>query len=210
MSNHSAAQIERLVREVLAQLAPMPAPRAEATTELWLEQSVIAVRDLEERLAQVKQVVVPAKAILTPAARDFLKERGIQVRRATVVTPKASRPTTLLLGVAETRHETTAVISQLRQRGVQVEQLARTGLKTVVAELAIEASRGGRRAWLLTEATHEAVCLANRTPGVWAATAQHRGELAAARKAIPLNFVITNPAASTTFQQTQLAQEYAK
>lgn len=210
MSNISAAEIEQLVREILAQLAPTPAPRADGTTELWWEQAVVAARDLEGRLAQVKQIVVPAKAIITPAARDVLRERGIQVRRASETAPKPSAQSTLLLGVAETRFDPTEVLAQLRRHDVQMEQIARTGLKTVVAELAEEVTKGGRRAWLLTESTHEAVCLANRTAGVWAAAAQHRGELADARKSIELNFLITNPTKSTTFQQTQLAQEYAK
>jgi len=210
VSNVSAAEIERLVREVLAQLAPTTAPPAPGATELWLEQSVVSVQDLEGRLAQVQQIVVPAKAIITPAARDVLRERGIDVRRASEMVTKPSQQRTMLLGVAATRFDPTAVITQLRRRGVQTEQIARTGLKTVVAELAEEATKGGRRVWLLTEATHEAVCLANRTAGVWAAAAQHRGELADARKAIELNFLITNPTKSTAFQQTQLGQEYAK
>lgn len=210
MSNIAAAEIERLVREVLAQLAPTPAPHADGTTELWLEQAVVATRDLEGRLTQVRQIVVPAKAIITPAARDVLRERGIHVRRASEFASKPSVQRTLLLGVAETRFDPAALISQLRRRGVQMEQIARTGLKTVVAELAEEVTKGGRRAWLLTESTHEAVCLANRITGVWAAAAQHRGELADARAAIELNFLITNPTKSTAFQQTQLGQEYAK
>jgi hypothetical protein len=211
VTNFSAVEIERLVREVLAQLAPKPAPREASTTELWLDQSVVAVRDLEGRLQQVKQLVVPERAIVTPAARDLLRERGVDVRRAATASKATSSSlATLLLGVAETRCEPTEVIGALRRRGVQVEQVARTGLKTVVAELADAAAKGGRRTWLLTEATHQAICLANRTSGVWAAAAQHRGELAEARKAISLNVLITNPVKSTTFQLTQLGQEYAK
>ena len=210
MTNFSAVEIERLVREVLAQLAPTPAPREVSTTELWLDQTVVAVRDLEDRLQQVKQLVVPEKAIVTPAARDLLRERGVNVRRAAKASNPSSPAATLLLGVAETRYEPTEVMGSLRRRGVQVEQIARTGLKTVVAELADAATKGGRRTWLLTEATHQATCLANRTSGVWAATAQHRGELADARKAIALNYLITNPAKSTAFQLAQLGQEYAK
>lgn len=210
MPQPTAREIERLVREILAQLAPCAAPPAStpSTTELWLEQRVIAVADLERRLAQVQTVVTPADAIITPAAKDLLREKRITVRRATT-SPKKSAllRAPLLLGVAETNFDPSGVIDYLARRGVRIEQLARTGLKTVVSELAEEVSRGGRRAWLLTESTQLATCLANRTSGVWAATANHRGELLTAQRTIAINFTITAPRNLPWIRLAQIAQQ---
>jgi hypothetical protein len=205
----TAQEIERLVREVLAQLAPSAAPPAStpSTIELWLEQRVITVGDLERRLARVQTVVAPPDAIITPAAKDLLREKRITVRRATPPakkTPLLRAP--LLLGVAETNFDPSRVIDYLARRGVQVEPIARTGMKTVVAELAEEVSRSGRRAWLLTESTQLATCLANRTPGVWAATANHRGELRTAQRTISINFTITAPQNLSWIRLAQIAQ----
>ncbi|MDZ4784043.1 MAG: hypothetical protein SGJ19_27660 [Planctomycetia bacterium] len=214
MAEVTAEQIERLVREVLAQLAPAAAlPSAAAprsTMELWLEQPVVSLRDIERRLNGVQAVVVSPRTIITPAAIDFLRERRIAIRRTTTQPIKpAATGTTLLLGVAETKFEPAMLIDYIARRGVGIEQIARTGLKTVVGELADEVAKGGRRAWLLTESTHQAVCLANRTPGVWAAPANHRGELQSAQQAIPVNFLITSPQQVNWLQLAQLAQDFA-
>lgn len=220
MREVTPAEIERIVREVLAQLAPQPTtplptsslPKTIETsvTELWLEQQVIAVRDLEGRLRQATQIVVPTRAVITPAARDLLREKKINVRRASVAEKKSTERAPLLVGVAETSFDPTTVISELAKRGVKVEQLARTGLKAVVAELAIEVARGGRRAWLFTESTHAAVCLANRQAGVWAASIGNQSELEAARKGIAVNFAITSAKNLATFQLTRMGEALAK
>lgn len=210
MPQPTAQEIERLVREILAQLAPSAAPPASTpcTTELWLEQRVITVRDLERRLAQVQTVVAPPGAIITPAARDLLREKGITVRRtATLKANNVINRAPLLLGVAETNFDPTGVIDYLARQGTKVEQVARSGLKTVVSELSEEVSRSGRRAWLLTDATQLATCLANRTAGVWAATANHRGELLAAQRTIAINFTITAPRNLPWIRLAQIAQQ---
>ncbi len=214
MAEVTAEQIERLVREVLAQLAPAAAPTLTtappSTTELWLEQPVLSVGDIERRLKGVQTVVVSPRTIITPSAKDLLRERRIPVRRTTPPQAKPAAATaTLLLGVAETKFDPAMLIDYAARRGVRIDQIARTGLKTVVAELADEVAKSGRRAWLLTESTHQAVCLANRTPGVWAAPANHRGELQAAQQAIQVNFLITTPQQGNWLQLAQLAQDFA-
>lgn len=213
MAEVTAEQIERLVREVLAQLAPAAAPPTTtappSTTELWLEQPVLSVGDIERRLKGVQTVVVAPRTIITPAAKDLLRERRIPVRRTTTQQAKpAVASTTLLLGVAEAKFDPALLIDYAARRGLRIDQIARTGLKTVVAELADEVAKGGRRAWLLTESTHQAVCLANRTSGVWAAPANHRGELQSAQQAIQVNFLITSPQQVNWLQLAQLAQDF--
>lgn len=214
MAEVTADEIERLVREVLARLAPAAAPPSPvpspSTTELWLEQPVVSVSDIERRLKGVQTVVVSPRTIITPAAKDLLHERRIPIRRTT--TPQAkpvATNATLLLGVAETTFEPAILIDYLARHAVRVEQIARSGLKTVVAELADEVAMSGRRAWLLTESTHQAACLANRSSGVWAIVANHRGELELARKSIQPNFIITNPNQNHWPQLAALAKSFA-
>jgi hypothetical protein len=111
--------------------------------------------------------------------------------------------------VAETTFEPAILNDYLTRHAVRVEQIARTGLKTVIAELGDEVAMSGRRAWLLTESTHLALCLANRTPGVWAVAANNRSELVLARKSIQPNFILTNATQSNWPQLAALAQAYA-
>lgn len=83
--NMTAEQIEYVVREVMRRLAEADAGRPAATgNELALAHRVVTLRDLEGKLAGVTKVSVGAKAIVTPSARDLLREKKIEfVRRST-------------------------------------------------------------------------------------------------------------------------------
>ena len=94
-----ALEIERLVRAVLAELghAPQaaatppaaaepakPAPVAKAEKpaspgELVLTGRVITLAALGERLASVRRLVVPPRAIVTPSVRDELRRRNVEL-----------------------------------------------------------------------------------------------------------------------------------
>jgi len=93
-------QLEWIVREVVRRLqeAALPAPsagqtrrdapaaRAEATyapdSHVMLTDKLITTATLEFRLQGVSRVTVPARAVVTPAARDLLKERSIELVRS--------------------------------------------------------------------------------------------------------------------------------
>ena len=63
-----------------------PAARAEATyapdSHVMLTDKLITTATLEFRLQGVSRVTVPARAVVTPAARDLLKERSIELVRS--------------------------------------------------------------------------------------------------------------------------------
>jgi hypothetical protein len=75
-------QLEWIVQEVIRRLraadghaAPPPAG------ELRLSDRVVTLAALQDRLASVRRVVVPARAVVTPAVRDELKQRQIELVR---------------------------------------------------------------------------------------------------------------------------------
>lgn len=75
---------ERIVREVLRRLAEMgigvtPAPSEAA--ELVLADRVVALATLAGRLTGVQRVVVGTRAVVTPAARDELRDCQIELLR---------------------------------------------------------------------------------------------------------------------------------
>src|SRR5436190_1028057 len=94
-----AMDVERVVREVLARLNVGSAaavaqptetkvkrteagrPVSEDRAELALGDKLVTLAALEGRLAGVKQVIVQAKAVLTPSARDLLRAKKITVVR---------------------------------------------------------------------------------------------------------------------------------
>jgi hypothetical protein len=75
----SEAEIEIVVREVLRRLAAMaPQPLAQAST-LSLSARVVTMAELKGKLQGVDRLQVPRRAVVTPAARDYLREHGVQL-----------------------------------------------------------------------------------------------------------------------------------
>jgi hypothetical protein len=79
------ALIERIVNDVLAQLQPPVAVRPvtpAAAAEVHLHDAVITADVLQERLQAGQVLRIGSKSILTPTARDWLRERKIRWQRA--------------------------------------------------------------------------------------------------------------------------------
>lgn len=80
----SEADIERVVQEVLRRLAAMtPLSPVAASTTLSLSTRVVTMAALNRKLDGVQRVEVPYRAVVTPAARDYLRERGVQLAYGT-------------------------------------------------------------------------------------------------------------------------------
>ena len=90
-------QLEWIVREVVRRLriqnetlrSPLlggegPGERGEAPRDahITLTQNLITTATLEHKLGGVTRISVPRKAVVTPAARDLLKERNIELTRS--------------------------------------------------------------------------------------------------------------------------------
>ena len=83
--------IEWIVREVIRRLRqvrtelPSEGESESATPtpgELKIEDRLVTLETLYKRLDGVQSIVVPVRAIVTPAVRDELKDRGIAIRHA--------------------------------------------------------------------------------------------------------------------------------
>lgn len=211
-----STEVERIVREVLERLgvtgngatvAVDTKQRASEPQSLALDGRVISVADLAGRLEGVRVVTVPRKAIVTPAARDMLRERGVSLAsRAVAVEMRVAAR--LALGVAESGCDAAELVRCLREDGVEVEQLARTGLASVVEELADRIVRDGRLGVLLTDNPLAAVCRANRHRGVRAAIGNNAVEVGRALAAIGANLLIVEPQGRGAFALRQAARAF--
>jgi len=79
-------QIDWIVAEVLRRLAVAdatsgnsPAASAASEGELRIADKVVTMRAIETRLCDVKRVVVQRRAVVTPAVRDELKAKKIEL-----------------------------------------------------------------------------------------------------------------------------------
>jgi hypothetical protein len=80
------ADVERIVVEVIRRLRAMEASAAPAAPapvghDLVLTERVITMQTIDGRLAGVQRLLVPPKAVVTPAVRDELKKQKIELVR---------------------------------------------------------------------------------------------------------------------------------
>jgi hypothetical protein len=71
--------VEQIVIEVIRRLGGLP--RATHPKELKLDERVITLRSIEGKLADVKRMLVAANAVVTPAVKDELTAREIELVR---------------------------------------------------------------------------------------------------------------------------------
>jgi hypothetical protein len=78
-------QLEWIVQEVIRRLraADDEQPPPAAASELRLSDRVVTLAALKDRLNNVSRVSVPSKAVVTPAVRDELRQRGVELVRQT-------------------------------------------------------------------------------------------------------------------------------
>lgn len=200
--------------------ASVPPPAAHA---LVLHQKLVALADVEGRVPQGSSVAVAARAVITPAARDYLRAAGARLEIATAragASAAASARRTLSLAAASGAAGSGAaqrlslelpdrLASHLASAGLHVERIAHVSLPITVSEIADSVALGGNLGLLLTDETAAALCLANRRRGVRAAAAATLPQLEAACTAIAVNLLVLNPAGTSSWQLMQLARQYA-
>jgi hypothetical protein len=88
-------QLEWIVQEVVRRLrdnsirSSLPAgeglgvgDEAPKDAHIVLSQALITAATLERKLAGVTQLTIPAKAVITPSARDLLKQHNVELHRS--------------------------------------------------------------------------------------------------------------------------------
>jgi hypothetical protein len=218
-----AGQIDRIVREVLKQLNEQPKgsataekiePKTEtkpatATAELALTGRLVTLADLDGRLQGVKQLVVPRGAILTPAVRDRLRDARIAVSYRVGQMKNATQRAGLVVGVAETKGDPAGLIAALGREGTLIEQLARSGLASVIEESGEEVRKGGKLGLLITGAVDLALCLANRRAGVRAVRGAEPESVRRAVESFGANLLVLDLAGKSLFQSLRIVREFA-
>jgi hypothetical protein len=210
----SAIDIDEIVRAVLRQLQGEPqgtiaAPAPNRTLELT--DKLVTLATLENRLTGIDQLALRAGAVVTPAALDELRSRGIEVVRVVAPIAAAAVRPTLTIGVAEVTNgacDVPALIAAFAKTGCAVERIAETGLTSVTAELTELSSKGGRPVVLLTSRPAAAVCIANRCRGVRAVGGRDSRGVLESILEVAANFVAIDPASLSAFELRRLVTEF--
>lgn len=173
------ALIESIVAEVMAKLSPVaaasaaPAPRPNETKQLTaqlIDARVVTASVLEECCSTgTTRVVVSRKAIVTPAALDWLKSRKISWERGTAQAASAAVPSkSWLIILQSVTSASRAAVDELRKGGYRCELVGQDAEATDLAVRALSCSEM-RGAIVLSEQAERIVCLANRNHKVRAA-----------------------------------------
>jgi hypothetical protein len=202
-----AAAIQALVAEVVRRIratqaptaAPQPAapssqPEAAASgAVLSIPDRVITLAHLERLPAAVREVVVDAKAVITPSAREHANDSGISLVRGKPVGATALPARPFVIAQAACRGDGSGRSAAIARVLPGAQQLPASGLADVVAAIAAHASKDAARGVLLTSRPAVAVVLANRSASLRAVSARDAASLAAAAAETAANLLIVDP-----------------
>jgi hypothetical protein len=198
----TAAEIEIIVRRVLSTLnggaAHSVNPSVQTSNRLMLEDRVVSVQSLKDRLAGVSVLQIPQAAVLTPAARDICRAMKVEVVRGeanpstnssvTVVEPsETNRPQRLC--VAGSANWMPSIAKQLCPKQANVHASANDD-STAMRSIA-EGIRAGHQGGIaIVQAPHAACWQAGRDDRLRPAVVSQWSDLPEVLREVPVNLLI--------------------
>lgn len=211
-NNHlpARAEIEGAVRAALSRLIEQPRGngQAKAAGELAVSEKVVALVHLDGRLDGVTRLVVPRGAVLTPAARDELRKRGIAL--ASALESRNDTKRTLVLVLAESGIQSAPLVAALERDGARIQVTNGACAAGTVLELCRRVLGEKCLGLILTTAPALALCLANRQRGVRACVAHDVQTVSEAINSIAPNMLVADPRHRGAFELSRITRNWAR
>lgn len=182
------------------------------SSELHLESKVVTLTEIEGRLESVRKLLVPNRAVVTPAVKDELRKRGITLHfHAKHETPTETktaiekRDTRIWVALHAISNEPKAVLEMLRKNHAVAPQTFDCIVHTVeaaVTEIVSPCVSGV----IMTGAPAVGLCLANRHETLRAVFAWDVQRLKIDLKQLGPNLLILDPETSGVYK----TQEFLK
>ena len=211
-----ATEIDRIVAEVLRRLEAQGRGAAAAlgsNGELTVEDRVVTMSVLNGRLDNVRRVTVRTGAVITPAVRDELRDRGIEVTHDAVcsgeIGKKNSADKVRLFIAATPPCDAVPLVSATRGEA-DVTTVPFNDVIESVEQLAASLARGNCLAVLLTSDAEAALCLANRHRGVRAVGAGSASAVARSATAVGANLLIADPAGRSMHELAKMVRAFVR
>ena len=222
MVTASTEDIQRIVREVLAQLgaapqsvaAPAPpamspvVPPAARDGHVVVDARLVTLASIAGRLQGAKQLVVPPGALVTPSVRDELRRKGVALVRGSAAAAVRKELAPVLLVVGLSRQDPAAAVQMLRQEGLDVQTEAADCLIAATDKLAAAVALGKSLGLLWTRHVAAGLCLANRHAGVRAVLATGVAATAVAVAAVGANVLVVDPTVGTAYERKQILRDF--
>ncbi len=175
--------VERLMR------GEANTPQASSATapvgELRLDVKLVTVETLRGILNEsITVLCVPTKAVVTPAVKDELKQRGVELRRIDQADCGQKQATPAVVNAAKQS------VSAAWQSTARTEQV---GSLSQAVDRAVALAKSDQMAVILSEQPELAAAAANRTGGVRAMVACESHDWQSAAKSLGANLVVCHP-----------------
>ena len=159
-----------------------------------MKRPVVTVKWLQQQARSGDAIVLPDRALITPAAQDWLRDTRIVVGRGGESRPRSDAPVLYVIGDGRTPLMQT-MVPTLERRFENVEFLPCNGHLRGLLEAAHVACEGlsscsRRRGVLIVEDGATVNCVANRYGGVRAAILQRPAALFALQRRLAPNLLI--------------------
>ena len=229
--------IDRVVREVLAELKRAPAsiiaaaassssngisakvtssePVAKAPAsipsgngELVLSTRLVTMAEIEDRLAGIRRVVVNPQAVVTPAVRDALRQRNITLSRAALMKDTPAKSLRLVIVAARPRSIQPTGRHITKRRHRKFNANRPIAYWTPRIDWPSELAKGDSLGLLLTPHTAAAMCLANRLSGVRAVLGSNASNVERDANAVGANLLVIDPKNISLFKLCRMASEF--
>jgi hypothetical protein len=203
-SQHSSA------RSSLTRALSQSEKQTASDGDLPLDACIVTMNEIVGRLASIRRLTVPRKAIVTPAVQDELLRRGIELVRADSRGAEAAAAPHLTMICSGVDFDPQPLVAVLAREGVKVEHAISDCLIAATEQLAAELADANTLGLLLTEHTAAGLCLANRRRGLRAVTGLDAPAVAASAAAVGANLLVLNPCAGSFFQVKQMVTEFCR
>ncbi|MDO4570757.1 MAG: hypothetical protein Q4D38_10260 [Planctomycetia bacterium] len=201
--------IRKIVRNIVDELAAEPTRRASrpgggapsdsvAVAEFALLKNVVTLSDLSQIPPRTRRLALLPTALLTPAARDELEERKIEIRRSVSAADNKKQTLNLVdIYAIRTSFNPQALLPALHRFGFAAGEVSDE--KQDFAALRREMERVGRNAVVLTSETDEALCLLNRSEKICAVRLAPTSDISRLKRNLSPNVLVINPAETNVF-----------
>jgi hypothetical protein len=210
-------EIEKLVREVLAEMGIAPAreqPKTAAAAapqpdgELVVLSAVVTMSELEGRLQGIRRLVVPPQAVVTPSVRDELHRKSITLVHDQPVPVPGAGKARLVMMVLGSRYDPGPLARALESEGIEVETRRTDCLVDATDQLAREVVKPDTLGVVVTTYPAVAICLANRHQRVRAVWGADAGTAEAAAASVGANVLVVDPRTTAFFQIRQMISRF--
>jgi hypothetical protein len=212
--NLAEHDIQRIVAEVVRRLTSMQSdaklvsPGAIDSKTLHIEDKLITLAALRGRLQNTTTLSVPPGALVTPAVRDELKQRGVRLIRhgeaaangqAKNNTGAKRSEVTLLAANVGSDYRAASLAQLVKSYRGELQTQTIANLTGVITEQTERVVRESCRAVWFTPVPAQAVCLANRHAGVWAVQGFDVASLRETLKGTAANVLAIDPRGKSQF-----------